>query len=36
VLKISGDVIDFDYLDARAERLEVVDLWRRVRERTER
>lgn len=36
VLKISGDVIDFDYLDAWAERLEVVDLWRRVRERAER
>lgn len=33
VLKISGDLIDFDYLDAWAERLGVADLWRRVRER---
>jgi hypothetical protein len=33
VLKISGDEIDFDYLDRWAERLGVADLWRRVRER---
>ena len=33
VLKISGDEIDFAYVDEWAERLGVTDLWRRVRER---
>lgn len=33
VLKISGDEIDFDYLDLWADRLGVTDLWRQVRER---
>ena len=36
VLKISGDDLDLDYLDAWAERLGVADLWQRVRARVER
>lgn len=36
VLKISGGLLDFDYLDAWAERLGVTDLWQRARERAER
>ena len=32
VLRISGGEIDFDYLEGWAERLGVVDLWRRLRE----
>jgi hypothetical protein len=33
VLKVSGDDVDFDYVETWAERLGVADLWRRVRER---
>jgi hypothetical protein len=36
VLKISGELIDFEYIEKWAERLDVEDIWKRARERAER